>query len=245
MNYGYQTLSSAAKEPHLAPQDAPHRYAIQLYHHVVDSVALSGLRVLEVGSGRGGGASYIKRYFTPCLMVGVDYATSTVRFCATRHVQDGLSFICGDAERLPFRNDVFDAVINVESSHCYGDLDNFLTEVKHVLRPGGYLLFTDFRRADQVATLQQQFERSGLMCLKNENITANIIAALTGDDARKRQLVAALAPNWLLRAFGEFAGLRGSRIYRGFCSGKAIYMSYTLRKPVAGSRHPSAKTSPQ
>jgi ubiquinone/menaquinone biosynthesis C-methylase UbiE len=43
----------------------------------------------------------------------------------------------GDAENLPFPQVSFDAVINVESAHCYGSIERFLAEVHRVLRPGG------------------------------------------------------------------------------------------------------------
>ena len=44
-----------------AESDEPSRFAIQLYHRTATQVDLSGKRVLEVGCGHGGGASYIER----------------------------------------------------------------------------------------------------------------------------------------------------------------------------------------
>ena len=49
----------------------------------------------------------------------------------------------GDAESLPFGDEMFDAVVNVESSHCYGSTPAFLAQVKRVLRCGGHFLFAD------------------------------------------------------------------------------------------------------
>ena len=51
----------------------------------------------------------------------------------------------GDAESLPFADESFDAVINVEASHAYPRLSRFLAEVVRVLRPGGHFLYADFR----------------------------------------------------------------------------------------------------
>ena len=64
MNYGY--ASANGKIP-LQSQDEPDRYSLQLYHHVASAINLAGLDVLEVGSGRGGGASYIMRLSQPWL----------------------------------------------------------------------------------------------------------------------------------------------------------------------------------
>ena len=42
---------------------------------------LNGKRVLEVGSGRGGGLSYINSTLNPSVCVGVDYSQNQVDFC--------------------------------------------------------------------------------------------------------------------------------------------------------------------
>jgi ubiquinone/menaquinone biosynthesis C-methylase UbiE len=49
---------------------------------------------------------------------------------------------------MPFPDASFDAVINVESSHCYPSMGRFLSEVHRVLRPRGSLLFADLRTSD-------------------------------------------------------------------------------------------------
>src|SRR5205085_8177616 len=61
MNYGFSSLEADAPRLSLTPEDEPNRFAIQLYQHVAGAVSLNGLNVLEVGSGRGGGAAYIQR----------------------------------------------------------------------------------------------------------------------------------------------------------------------------------------
>ena len=72
MNYGCQ--ASGDVQLALEPADEPDRYCIQLYHRTVSDVELAGKEVLEVGSGRGGGASYIQRYLGPATTVGVDFS---------------------------------------------------------------------------------------------------------------------------------------------------------------------------
>jgi ubiquinone/menaquinone biosynthesis C-methylase UbiE len=51
----------------------------------------------------------------------------------------------GDAENLPFLDESFDAVLNVEASHAYPHFNRFLSEMVRVLRPGGHFLYVDFR----------------------------------------------------------------------------------------------------
>ena len=83
-------------------------------------------RERQVGSGRGGGASYIARYLNPASMLGVDYSKSAVKLCSRIHSVPSLTFKQGDAESLPCADKSFDIVLNVESSHCYGSMDRFV-----------------------------------------------------------------------------------------------------------------------
>ena len=82
----------------------------------------------------------------------------------------GLAFVCGDAQSMPFPAS-FDAVVNIESSHCYESMDAFLAEVCRVLRPGGQFFFADLRSVDGVETLREQFDACGLTLEKETDIT--------------------------------------------------------------------------
>ena len=230
MNYGYAPLDNHSETVTLNETDEPDRYAIQLYHHVVSAVDLTGLDVLEVGSGRGGGASYLARYLKPKALTGLDFSDRAIEFCKHVHAVERLSFTKGDAESLPFDAASFDAVINIESSHCYGSMETFLTNAKRVLRHNGYFLYADFRNKNDVALLQSQMEQSGMKILKRENITANVLRSLDLDDQRKLMLIRALFRDWLLKPFQEFAGMKGSKIYSAFQIVSMIYLHYVLQK---------------
>ena len=71
MNYGYAPLTDEPP-PALEPGDAADLLCIQLYRHVLDGVDVTGADVLEVGSGRGGGASWVARYLRPRTVTGVE-----------------------------------------------------------------------------------------------------------------------------------------------------------------------------
>jgi len=89
MNYGYVDDDPAAL-PELGSADWPERYPIYLYHRVAARVDLRNRDVLEVGSGRGGGASYVKRYLGARHILGVDIATSAIAFCRRVHRVEGI-----------------------------------------------------------------------------------------------------------------------------------------------------------
>jgi SAM-dependent methyltransferase len=230
MNYGYTCLDTQDEGIDLADSDDDYRYSIQLYHHVATSVDLERLEVLEVGSGRGGGANYIKRYLNPRKVVGLDLSENAVDFCNQYCAVDGLSFQMGNAESLPFEAESFDVVVNVESSHCYASFDRFVSEVKRVLRQDGYFLFADFRNIKDISALKTSLDNSGLALVNQTDITPNIVRALELDDDRKIALISKIVHKPLVNLFLEFAGTQGSKMYRGFKSREIIYQSFVLQK---------------
>ena len=74
MNYGFTDDS----ELELLEGDEPDRLFIQLYNMNVRDVEMEGKVTLEVGSGRGGGASWIARTYNPGSLVAVDYSAEAV-----------------------------------------------------------------------------------------------------------------------------------------------------------------------
>ena len=65
----------------LRAADEPDRACIQLYHRAATQVDLSGKRVLEVGCGHGGGASYLMRTLHPASYTGLDLNPAGIAFC--------------------------------------------------------------------------------------------------------------------------------------------------------------------
>ncbi len=225
MNYGF--LPDAPFP--LQPEDEAERAFIGLYHQAVDGLPVSGKRILEIGSGRGGGARYIARYHSPASIVGIDYSPETVRR-ARRISGDtrSLSFEVGDAEKLPFADGSFDLVINIESSHCYGNVPAFAREVARVLSPGGWFSFADMRSEGQIASLHDQMSVPGMDLFDERNISSGVVAALDAAETRKRERIGDV---WLTRRFmAEFSGSKGSLLYKGLSGGQVIYISRRYHK---------------
>src|SRR6516165_3482462 len=153
LNWGYEEDPPMALP--LTEFDEPNRYSVQLYHSVATQVDLTGKRVLEVSCGHGGGASYLMRTLGPSSYTGLDLNPVGLDFCRKKHQLPGLDFVEGNAEELPFADQSFDAVINIEASHCYPEFPRFLTEVARVLRPGGHFLYADTRQRRRIAEWEQ------------------------------------------------------------------------------------------
>jgi arsenite methyltransferase len=106
----------------------------------------AGARVLDVASGRGATALVIAAEH-PVEVDGVDLSESNVAHATGAAREAGLAerlrFHAGDAERLPFPEAVFDAVV-CECAFCtFPDKATAARELARVLRPGGRLGITD------------------------------------------------------------------------------------------------------
>jgi SAM-dependent methyltransferase len=149
-----------------------------------------------------------------------------------------LNFVQGDAENLPFAPDTFDAVINVEASHCYPNFPKFLAEVARVLRPGGHFLYADFRFSEQLAEWEKAIAAVPLKILRTQNINAEVLRGMNRNSARSQALVARHLPKFLHALGRDFAGTKGSRIHNALNNGELSYRSYCFEKPVTKDKSP-------
>ena len=227
MNYGWLPPEPSFALP--AAEEADRAF-IGLYHQAIDGLGLEGARILEVGSGRGGGAAWMARRPGVAGVVGVDLSPRTVARATLLHGDvPGLSFRVGDAEALPFDDGAFDVVVNIESSHCYGSMPRFAAEVARVLKPGGWFGWADMRAPSMLPDLDRAFASGGLVLTEERDLTAGVVRALEATEARKEGSVARfglLAP--LLR---EFGGMQGSLVQAGMRRGQVVYRARRYRRP--------------
>ena len=239
MNYGYAPLSAEQPSLPFPPSsiDAPERLALQLYWYVATlgshGAGLSGLDVLEIGSGRGGGAAFIAHTLSPKTLVALDVSATASQLAHTRHQQCGTpEYVQGDAEQLLFETESFDLVLNIESAHCYGSIPRFLAEAHRVLRPGGELLLADFvsQRNNARQRLEAALNKGPLCCVQLNDITANVVRALQLDEQRKQELL----DRWVTGPFKTFAqgayAMEGTAMRRELETGQTVYLAAVLQK---------------
>lgn len=233
MNYGWLP-EAGADELALAPEDEKNRYFIGLYHQLASRLDLKDKRVLEVGSGRGGGASWIARHYAPARLVALDYSPEAIKLSRQWHAGVGnLEFREGDAEQLPFPDGTFDVVINVESSHCYGNMEAFIAEVVRVLRPGGTFAWVDMRSLRMIERTERAFANEHLRPLEVDTLNAGVLRALDAADDLKKDIMKDLGVGSGL--FRQFSGAKGSALYNAIAKGEVQYMLKILEKSPRGA----------
>jgi SAM-dependent methyltransferase len=227
MNYGMAGRTPALN---LIPEQEKDRYSMQMYHFVANKIDLKGRSMLEVGCGRGGGLNYIKEHLNPRSVTGLDLNQKAINFCQNFHCQKNATYVQGDAQKIPFENDSFDVVLNVESSHRYPEPQKFFHEVYRVLKPGGYFLFTDFRTDDAVPNMELQLKTSRLGLIEKEDISRNVLDALDLSESERNKLINRLAPRGLRFLARKFAATPGTPTYEKFKTGEFLYLMYVLKK---------------
>jgi SAM-dependent methyltransferase len=99
-----------------------------------------GRDVLDIASGEGYGAAILAQVARS--VIGVDISEQTVRFAARNYRKDNLSFRVGDARNIPLPDAAVDVVVSFETIEHLSEHEQFLSEIKRVLRPGGLLVMS-------------------------------------------------------------------------------------------------------
>ncbi len=225
MNYGYASPGPDDFPISLENADqGEFRFSWQLVYETVKQGRLAGKEVLVVGCGRGGDAYFVKRYMNAKKVTGIDFSEAAIEICRKNYQLEGLAFQVGDAEPLAFQDWQFDAVVNIESSHCYPSLSKFYREVHRVLKPQGVFLYAAFFWNNRY---KKYLEEVGFN-VSEEDITQNIVlAAERGHDMRK-EWIKKVVPERFFNEALEWSGTKGTQMYWRFKKGRLPYKRFVL-----------------
>lgn len=231
LGWGETTTNNYGFAP--AEDRGPERFQVQLYGELLKlldaSPVESGIeRLMEISCGRGGGLYHLASQLPPGTQaIGLDFSAHAIAFCHRRYAQMAdLSFVRGNALRLPLKDRTIDVIVSVEASHAYGDDAAFLREVVRVLRPGGRFLYADYRKRRKVHQLERLTRAAGLRG-ELRDITSNVVTACELDAERRRGIIRSGVP-WYCRlllseSFERYAGLPGTLTFERFRNGDRMY----------------------
>jgi ubiquinone/menaquinone biosynthesis C-methylase UbiE len=132
----------------------PARAAIQRYHEAALMIRLmrperlQGLRVLEIGCGRGVGTEIIFKQFGAAEIDAFDVDPAMISLARRRlvHNPKRLRLFVGDATAIEATDHTYDAVVDFGIIHHVPVWQKAVAEVSRVLKPEGVFLFEEVTR---------------------------------------------------------------------------------------------------
>jgi ubiquinone/menaquinone biosynthesis C-methylase UbiE len=110
-----------------------------IHDAVVDALASRPpRRVLDLGCGTGQLAERLQHTVPGVRVTGCDFSSGML--AEARQRSRRVRWTCGDAQRLPFADRSFDAIVTTEAFHWFPDQRRALAECRRVLAPDGRLL---------------------------------------------------------------------------------------------------------
>ncbi len=136
---------------------------------IVDRIAelIDGKLVLDVGCGPGMVASLFP---SDTKVIGLDFSGSMLRNAKSR-IWDS---VLGSAIDLPFRGEVFDAVINLFVASDYSVKDIFFTEAYRALENEGLYLYADYSTKDGSWILRKRIRRDDIFIESEEHLSEKL-----------------------------------------------------------------------
>ncbi len=139
-----------------------HREANAAFVGRLGELGASGV-MLDIGTGPGHMPLLICERNASARVIGLDYSKAMLEIAASRlrrsRYVDRVSYLIGDAKRLPFAEASFDAVFSNTILHHLPEPADLLREAWRVLKPGGAFLIRDLFRPKDKATVDQLVER--------------------------------------------------------------------------------------
>jgi ubiquinone/menaquinone biosynthesis C-methylase UbiE len=120
------------------------RVAAQAEERIRPARPKPGQRLLDVGCGNGKAAISLTHAFS-LEVTGVDVDPDQIK--AANQVAADLPdahFLVADATQLPLPDDEFDIVYTNKTTHHIPNWPQAIAEMARVLKPGGYLVYSDF-----------------------------------------------------------------------------------------------------
>ena len=157
---------------------------------------MEGLRVLEVGCGRGIGVDLLLGQFRAAYVCGIDLDCRQIeraRKLLTRRYDGRFSLAVANIERLPFADAKFEAVFDFGALHHLPIWQAGVAEIRRVLKPGGTFLFEEVTKVALNRWLYRTFLEHPT---ENRFSIPEFVAELT-----KHGLESAAAPRTIL--FGD------------------------------------------
>ena len=126
--------------------------------------------LLDCGCGTGPMISLLYEKDPSKHYTGIDITPKMIEVGKAKNL-DGVDWVVGDCENLPFAENSFDVIICSNSFHHYPNPQDFFNSAYWVLRPGGRLILQDYTASKAMLWLFNHTEGKKLKKQKNLQIS--------------------------------------------------------------------------
>lgn len=111
----------------------------------------SPARILDSGCGFGLTLIELAKKFPSCECDGIDLSDPLLKIANNVNEREKLTkrvkFLKADVQDIPFPNEYFDFIINLNMLHLVKEPVKMLNEIRRVLKPDGFFFITDLRKS--------------------------------------------------------------------------------------------------
>ena len=112
---------------------------------------------MDCGCGTGPMISLLYENDSSKNYTGLDITPKMIEVAKNKNLE-GVNWVVGDCENLPFEENSFDAIICSNSFHHYPNPQKFFNSAKRVLKPGGRLILQDYTASKFVLWIMNHAE---------------------------------------------------------------------------------------
>jgi ubiquinone/menaquinone biosynthesis C-methylase UbiE len=138
------------------------KWIITLFKKMMDTIEVKECQhFLDIGCGSGAVPSYFAKPYTATI-TGIDIDREEIKKAQSR-TRKPIYFLQADATHLPFKDETVDIITCLDVLHHIKTWKNALKEIKRVLKPNGYLIYTDIFYSRAMATIRALFNHGNRM----------------------------------------------------------------------------------
>ncbi len=143
-------MSTPSRNPSSPSDSTRWNHNIEYHSVILDALANTVGRVLDVGCGEG---TLTRELGTRVADVtGIDVDASSIDLARRTTAAPNVNYVRSDVLAAPFRPASFDAIVSVAALH-HLDMEDGLTQMVSLLRPGGVLAVVGLARSRRVLDL--------------------------------------------------------------------------------------------
>jgi len=112
-------------------------------------------KILEIGCGNGAGSKFILEFFQPKEFIATEFDPRLVEIAKMKNKASPVMVEVGDATKLRFSNDEFDAVVGLSVIHHIPNWKDCIDELHRIIKPNSLLILKEL----SIETFETPFGR--------------------------------------------------------------------------------------